>query len=199
MRSNHRRTCFLCLAPLTLTLVYAVRTIITREQHRISCKFTLALGRTGSHKLFHQDVSEQNLVWARTDFKRGSFNIPAGTMFYIDLGSTRVLPSGPRSGVRIRDFRFHGGKFIPPEGLDAVEPYAYDIFALGKTFIRFTTVRQLVRLQMVLPILIFSSASGESTRTTIFRVAGMSGVLRWGIQSPRTALPYTAFTASFLP
>lgn len=116
-------------------------------------------------------------------------------MFYIDLGST----SGPGSGVRIRDFRFHGGKFIPPEGLDAFEPYAYDIFALGKTFISFTTVRQLVRLQMVFTISIFSSASVESTRTTIFHVAGMSGVLRWGIKSPKTALPPTAFTASFLP
>lgn len=90
------------------------------------------------NNIAYVDVSEQNMVCAATDFKRGDFDISAGAMFYIDFGSTRVLPSGPGSGLRIHDFKFYGGKFMPPEGLDAVEPYAYDIFALSKTFVMLT-------------------------------------------------------------
>lgn len=84
------------------------------------------------------DVSNKNLVWASDDFKRGGFDVPAGALFFINVGSTRVLSSGPGTSVRIHDFKFYGGVYMPPEGLDVVEPYAYDIFAIAETFAYFT-------------------------------------------------------------
>lgn len=57
---------------------------------------------------------------------------PSATIYYIDFEATRVLPSGPGSGIRINDFfSAGGGKYIPPEGVDALDPYAYDIYSLG--------------------------------------------------------------------
>lgn len=44
-----------------------------------------------------------------------------------------MLPSGPGSGIVIHDWEEAGGKLPPPEGTGIVDPYAYDIFALGNT------------------------------------------------------------------
>lgn len=57
---------------------------------------------------------------------------PSATIYYIDFEATRILPSGPGSDIRINDFySAGGGKYIPPEGVDALDPYAYDIYSLG--------------------------------------------------------------------
>lgn len=60
---------------------------------------------------------------------------PSATIYYIDFEATRILPSGPESGIRINDFySAGGGKYIPPEGVDALDPYTYDIYCLGMLY-----------------------------------------------------------------
>lgn len=71
----------------------------------------------------------------------GGFDIPADQLYFIDYGSARILPAGPESGVRIYDYDEEGGKFIPTEDTDVMDPYAYDIYALGYTFERAIWVR----------------------------------------------------------
>lgn len=64
----------------------------------------------------------------------GGFNIPADQIHFIDYGSARILPAGPGSGVKIYDYIEEGGKYRRTEATDVVDPYAYDIAALGYTF-----------------------------------------------------------------
>lgn len=60
---------------------------------------------------------------------------PSATIYYIDFEAARILPLGPGSGIRINDFySAGGGKYIPPEGVDALDPYAYDIYCLGMLY-----------------------------------------------------------------
>lgn len=80
-----------------------------------------------------QDISLENTVWSKEPVSYGGFDIPAGQVYFIDYGSARILPSGPVSGVKIYDYDEEGGKFQPPESTDALDPYAYEIFALGYT------------------------------------------------------------------
>lgn len=57
---------------------------------------------------------------------------PSATIYYIDFEAMRVLPSGPGTGLQINDFHSAGGrKYIPPEGVDALDPYAHDVYCLG--------------------------------------------------------------------
>ena len=41
--------------------------------------------------------------------------------------------SGPGSGAVIHDYGKQGGHFEPPEGRENLDPFAYDIFTIGKT------------------------------------------------------------------
>ena len=118
------------------------------------------------------------MVWAGADFKRGGFDISAGAIFYIDVGSTRVLPSGPGTGIRIRDFRYYGGKYMPPEGLDAVEPYAYDVFAMTQTFSYLTAVSPRTSVPPSSLTGCCASILRESTQTNTLRAAGMTGTIQ---------------------
>ena len=60
--------------------------------------------------------------------------MPVGSVYFIDFGSARLLPSGPGTGVIIYDWAMNGGHYEPPEGRDAVDPYAYDIYSIGSAF-----------------------------------------------------------------
>ena len=53
--------------------------------------------------------------------------------FFIDYGSSRQMPSGPGSGATIQDYMQMGGHYDPPEGTSNLDPFTYDIFALGET------------------------------------------------------------------
>lgn len=80
-----------------------------------------------------QDLAPDNLVYSEDSYVQGAFNIPGNTVFYIDFGSSRQMASGPGSGVVIHDYGRQGGHFEPPEGREDLNPFAYDIFTIGKT------------------------------------------------------------------
>lgn len=61
----------------------------------------------------------------------GQFDLPALTLYFIDFGSARHLESGPATGVVINDYNSGGGRWDPPEGIDDLDPYKYDICSLG--------------------------------------------------------------------
>lgn len=80
------------------------------------------------------------MVYSFESVSKGLFAIPQGIFYYIDFGSTRLLPSGPGTGTHIYDWADAGGHYEPPEGQDVVDPYAYDIFCLGHAFRRIASV-----------------------------------------------------------
>lgn len=80
-----------------------------------------------------QDIATANMVHSFEPMDQGLFAIPEGVIYFIDFGSTRLLPSGPGSGIHIYDWSDAGGHYDPPEGKDVVDPYAYDIYSLGHT------------------------------------------------------------------
>ena len=73
----------------------------------------------------------------------GQFELPEWTLsrYFIDFGSSRLLPAGPGTGIVINDFFSGGGRWKPPEGVDDLDPYLYDIFTLGNTVDQFLEVR----------------------------------------------------------
>lgn len=80
----------------------------------------------------HQDVSDSNIVTSERLDSSQHATSPSATIYYIDFEATRIFPSGPGTGIRINDFySAGGGKYIPPEGVDALDPYAYDVYCLG--------------------------------------------------------------------
>lgn len=81
-----------------------------------------------------------NLVFTDEDRELGSFKIAAKEVFFIDYGSSRQMPSGPGSGAVIHDYRTMGGHYPPPEGKDSLDPFAYDIYALGQTIVSIYSV-----------------------------------------------------------
>lgn len=65
----------------------------------------------------------------------GQFHIIPFYPYFIDLGSSRHRASGPGSEAAIiHDYASAGGHYDPPEGLENVDPFAYDIYALGVCF-----------------------------------------------------------------
>jgi len=85
------------------------------------------------HNIACIDVDIMNLVYSKPACVVGPFNIPENRVYYIDFGSSRRLPFGPGSGGVIYDYYDAQGRYPPPEGMDTVDPYAYDIYSLGKT------------------------------------------------------------------
>ena len=71
----------------------------------------------------------------------GQFELPEWTLYFIDFGSSRLLPAGPGTGVVINDYWSGAGRWDPPEGVDDLDPYTYDIFALGVTVDQLLDVR----------------------------------------------------------
>lgn len=70
-------------------------------------------------------------MYTTTPFVVTGFNVPGDSVFFIDFGSARILPSGPGTGVMINDWESGPGTTPPPEGKEVLDPYAYDVFALG--------------------------------------------------------------------
>lgn len=60
------------------------------------------------------------------------FTIPVNSIYFIDFEATRILPSGPGTGVKIYDYEQKPAAAPhPPEGMGAVDPYAFDVFKVG--------------------------------------------------------------------
>ena len=78
-----------------------------------------------------QDLDPANMVYSSETIPVGPFQIHKDKIYLIDFGSSRFFTDGPAKGIRINDFRMLGGHFLPPEGMDSVDPYAYDVFCLG--------------------------------------------------------------------
>lgn len=129
------------------------------------------------------DLSCSNVVFSYDASSYGGFHVPARGVYFIDFGSARVLPSGPGSGIVIHDWEEAGGKLPPPEGTGIVDPYAYDIFALGNT-LRGTcgSAAYLNKSIRIPPCLTHFNetlrASVPSQRPSIHRVARLFRVLR---------------------
>ena len=88
-----------------------------------------------------QDIKPDNMVLSgRISSFRGS-PIPKDSIYFIDFGAARILPGGPGSGVTISDYGSAPGSYRPPEGTNNLDPYAYDIYALGETLFWFVKVR----------------------------------------------------------
>ena len=81
-----------------------------------------------------------NLVFTDEDRELGPFKIAAKEVFFIDYGSSRQMSSGPGSGAVIHDYRTMGGHYPPPEGKDSLNPFAYDVYALGQTIVSIYSV-----------------------------------------------------------
>lgn len=85
------------------------------------------------HSRCRQDIAAANIVYSWEPIDEGIFKVPQGIVYFIDFGSARLLPSEPGTGIHIYDWSDAGGHYDPPEGEDVVDPYAYDIYSLGRT------------------------------------------------------------------
>ncbi|KAH8094457.1 kinase-like domain-containing protein [Cristinia sonorae] len=83
------------------------------------------------NNIAHMDIDNENFVYADRDISFGSHFIKKGSVYLIDFGATRRFDSGPGTNVIIHDYKEAGGHYRPPEGKDAVDPYAYDIYSIG--------------------------------------------------------------------
>ncbi|EMD41403.1 hypothetical protein CERSUDRAFT_109991 [Gelatoporia subvermispora B] len=94
-----------------------------------------ALDFMHEHYIAYSDVANLNIVAPskNTPAEFPPFSITRGRYYIIDFGSSRVLPKGPGEGLLVGDFFQYPGHFMPPEGTDAVDPYAYDVYSLGET------------------------------------------------------------------
>ncbi|OBZ65102.1 Beta-hexosaminidase 2 [Grifola frondosa] len=88
------------------------------------------------------DVAPSNVVYApHNPIGFGLLRATPGRFYFIDFGSAHLLPTGPGCGLVITDYKTAGGHYEPPEGEDSIDPYAYDVFAVGET------VRQICELK----------------------------------------------------
>lgn len=88
-----------------------------------------------------QDIWWDNLVWSQNGYSGAGFNLPADVIYFIYFGFARMLPSGPDSGIVVADWKKRpSGKAPPPEGTDAVDPYAYDVYMLNYTIMTWSPV-----------------------------------------------------------
>lgn len=80
-----------------------------------------------------QDIWQDNALYSAEGFvhRELGFDILPRSLYLIDLGSVRMLPSGPESGIKITDWDSRRGKLPPPEGKDIVDPYGYDVYMLS--------------------------------------------------------------------
>ncbi|KAI0339852.1 hypothetical protein BDW22DRAFT_1454365 [Trametopsis cervina] len=84
----------------------------------------------------HFDIHPDNMMVCRKpSLPTSPLPVQEGKCYFIDFGSSKHLPPPPRGGhgdVCVPYLPF-GGHFEPPEGRDRVNPYAYDIYCMGKS------------------------------------------------------------------
>lgn len=76
----------------------------------------------------------------RNDLSVGDFKLVKHRLYFIEFGSSCRLPRGQL--IDIHDFESKGAVCgLPAQDIDTVDPYAYDVYALGRTFMIIRTVR----------------------------------------------------------
>ncbi|KAI0337439.1 hypothetical protein BDW22DRAFT_1364065 [Trametopsis cervina] len=84
----------------------------------------------------HFDIHTTNLVVCRKpSVPTSPFQVQESRCYLIDFGSSKELPPPPRGshGNICVPLLPMGGHYVPPEGEDSVNPYAYDIYCTGQT------------------------------------------------------------------
>lgn len=105
----------------------------------VSRQAVISFGKTSNPT---QDVTVPNWVFSLQPMKIKGFDVPGDSIYFIDFEATRILPSGPGSGVKIRDYeQKSAAPPHPPEGMGNLDPYAVDIFKLGGALAWFLEVR----------------------------------------------------------
>lgn len=112
------------------------------------------------------------------------FTIPIDSIYFIDFEATRILPSGPGTGVKIYDYEQKPAAAPhPPEGMGAVDPYAFDVFKVGCAFQWFLEVSK--------------SVSGR--KRDLFSPAALRRSKRFGDARAHPSLPHTLHEGSPTP
>ena len=80
-----------------------------------------------------QDISESNIVTWIPGFPSQflQWYMSTGRIYLIDFGSSRQFHEGPGEGLMIYDWKTFPGTSRPPEGMDVVDPYAFDVYSFG--------------------------------------------------------------------
>ena len=81
-----------------------------------------------------QDLHAENLIYARDPHNAvGDLAVQEGRAYFIDFGISKRFPplSGFTNGTTTTPFEEGLGHYPPPEGIEAVNPYAYDMYCMG--------------------------------------------------------------------
>ncbi|KAI0093347.1 hypothetical protein BDY19DRAFT_421794 [Irpex rosettiformis] len=98
------------------------------EQYLEGLRFMHQLG------IAHLDLHAENLLYAkRPHGATGPFTIQEKRAYIIDFGLSKQFSpiSGLTNGTTVVPFEKDVGHYPPPEGIEAVNPYAYDIYCMG--------------------------------------------------------------------
>ncbi|KAI0344485.1 hypothetical protein BDW22DRAFT_1354542 [Trametopsis cervina] len=84
----------------------------------------------------HFDIHPDNLAICREPpLPTSPLLVQESRCYFIDFGSSKRLPPPPRGshGDICVPYLPFGGHFEPPEGRERVNPYAYDVYCMGKS------------------------------------------------------------------
>ncbi|TCD67072.1 hypothetical protein EIP91_000585 [Steccherinum ochraceum] len=133
----------LVIMPFLRTLLLASPEYVTVEQYlHLFTQMIEGLNFMHERNIAFGDIDAENIVWSVGALKLRSFKIDAHALYYIDFGAARRLSAGPGKGITISDYRKHGGHYRPPEGVEDLDPYAYDVYSLGETLYNTCRVAQ---------------------------------------------------------
>ncbi|KAI0367150.1 hypothetical protein BV20DRAFT_1123787 [Pilatotrama ljubarskyi] len=85
------------------------------------------------HNIVHLDICNGNVLIATEYEARTDARLVAGRVYLIDFESSRQLSAGP--GLQ-QAINVPPAQIKPPAGMDRVDPYAWDVYCLGKLFER---------------------------------------------------------------
>ncbi|TCD63754.1 hypothetical protein EIP91_004969 [Steccherinum ochraceum] len=124
----------LVIMPFLDTLLMASPKYVSMERYfHLFTQIIEGLNFMHEHNIAFGDMDAENIIWSVKAFNLRSHDIEADALYYIDFGAARRLSAGPGSGVTISDYKKHGGHYRPPEGIENLDPYAYDVYCLGET------------------------------------------------------------------
>ncbi|KAI0093351.1 kinase-like domain-containing protein [Irpex rosettiformis] len=101
---------------------------VVAEQYLEGLQFMHQLG------IAHLDLHAENLMYDREPHSTtGPLATRGRRAYIIDFGLSKQFPpiSGLTNGTTVVPFQKNVGHYDPPEGIEAVNPYAYDIYCMG--------------------------------------------------------------------